>query len=107
MTEERRPSFASDFPRTLALDELVEAFARGDYARVRAEGPRLEKTSEEEAVRAAARTLVERTRPDPLVVRLLLVTGALLVVLAAWWIVHGKVPPGGAPAAPPVERVRQ
>jgi hypothetical protein len=105
MTDERRPTFARDFPRSPALDELVDAFGRGDYARVRAEAPSLEKASEDDAVRAAARTLVERTRPDPLLVRLVIVTGALLVVLAAWWIVHGKAPPGSTPTGPPVERV--
>ena len=40
-------------------------------------------------MRAAAKTLVERTQPDPVAVRLVLLTGVLLVVLAGWWIVHG------------------
>jgi hypothetical protein len=106
MTDERRPTFARDFPRTPALDELVDAFGRGDYARVRVDAPALEKASEDDAVRAAARTLVERTRPDPLVVRMFLVTGVLLVVLAAWWIARGKAPPGATQTAAPVERVR-
>ncbi len=105
MTEERRPSFARGFPRTPPLDALVDAFERGDYARVRAEAPALAARDEDEAVRAAARTLVERTRPDPLVVRLLLVAGALLVVLAGWWIVHGKAPAGASRTTPPVEHV--
>jgi hypothetical protein len=104
---ERRPSFASGFPASRELDALVDAFARGDYAHVRAEAPRLEKASEDEAVRAAARTLVERTEPDPLAVRMLLLTGALLLVLAAWWVVHGKAPPAATQITPPVERVRQ
>jgi len=105
MSVERRPSFAAEFPASAELDALVAAFTRGDYAHVRAEGPKLEKTSADEAVRAAAKTLVERTQPDPLAVRLLLLTGLLLAVLAGWWIVHGKPPPGASPTTTPVERV--
>jgi hypothetical protein len=107
MPLDHRPSFASAFPVSPELDTLVEAFARGDYARVRAEAPKLEIASEEQAVRAAARTLVERTAPDPLAVKLLLLTGALLVLLTGWWIVHGKAPAGATPMTTPVERVRE
>jgi hypothetical protein len=102
----RRPSFASGFPASPELDALVDAFARGDYATVRAEAPVLEKASDDEAIRAAARTLVERTEADPLAVRLLLAAGVLLLVLAGWWIVHAKAPPGATQTSPPVERVR-
>lgn len=103
----RRPSFASDFPRMPELDALVDAFAQGDYARVRADGPRLADASADAAVREAARLLVDRTRPDRLAVGLVALTGVLLVVLSAYWIVHGKAPPGGGPPAkPPVERVK-
>jgi hypothetical protein len=107
MSFERRPSFARAFPASPELDALVEAFARGDYARVRAEAPKLAKATEDETTRAAAMTLVERTAPDPLAVRLLLLTGALLVFLTGWWIVHGKAPPAATHATTPVERVRQ
>ena len=34
------------------LDALVDAFARGDYAQVRADGPELEKATNDDAVRA-------------------------------------------------------
>ncbi|MGH7293758.1 MAG: hypothetical protein ACRELB_02440 [Polyangiaceae bacterium] len=101
----RRPTFASDFPATPELDALVDAFAEGNYARVRAEAPKLAETTTDDAVRAAARTLVDRTKPDPLAVKMLLVTGALLVVLAGWWIVHGKAPAGATRTSPPIERV--
>jgi hypothetical protein len=90
---ERRPRFARDFPRSSELDGLVEAFARGDYARVRAEGATLERSSEDAAVRRAARLLVERTEPDRLAVWLLALAALLLLTLSAWWIVHGKAPP--------------
>jgi hypothetical protein len=105
MSVERRPSFAAEFPSSPELDALVDAFARGDYAHVRAEGPKLQKTSADEAVRAAAKTLVERTQPDPLAVKLLVATGVLLVVLTGWWIVHGKAPAGATQTSAPVERV--
>ncbi|HEY1696021.1 MAG TPA: hypothetical protein VGG39_27830 [Polyangiaceae bacterium] len=102
----RQPSFASGFPASPELEALVDAFARGDYATVRAEAPKLEKASGDEAIRTAARTLVERTEPDPLAVRLLLAAGVLLVVLAGWWVVHAKPPPGATQTSPAVERVR-
>ncbi len=109
MSDERRPSFARDFPRLPALDALVDAFARGNYARVREDAPKLQASSDDGAVRKAAGLLVERTRPDPLAVGLLAIAGALLAVLTVYWIVHGKAPPGSAPTAvptaPPVEHV--
>ena len=97
--------FAVDFPASPELDALVDAFARGDYAHVRAEAPKLEKATEDVAVRAAARTLLERTRPDPLAVRLLLLTGVLLLVLTGWWVAQGKAPQGATQTTTPVERV--
>ena len=102
-----RPTFANDFPASPELDALVDAFERGDYAHVRAEAPKLERASTDEAVVAAARTLVERTRPDPLAVKMLLLTGLLLVVLAGWWVVHGKAPPGATQTTTPIERVHR
>jgi len=105
MSAERRPSFAAEFPASPELDALVDAFSRGDYAHVRDEGPKLQSTTSDEAVRAAAKTLVERTQPDPLAVKLVLLTGVLLVVLTGWWIVHGKAPPGATQTTAPVERV--
>ena len=107
--EPRRPSFASDFPRVPELDALVEAFARGDYARVRADAPKLASSAPDAAVCDAARTLLERTRPDRLAVALIAFTAVLLVALSAYWVVHGKAPPGGgttAPTRPPVEHVK-
>jgi hypothetical protein len=89
MPEDRRPLFARDFPRTPALDALVGAFARGDYARVRAEGPKLAESAEDSSVRRAALTLVEHTAPDPLATWLLVLAGALLVALSVYWIAHG------------------
>ncbi len=94
MEETRRPAFARAFPREPALDALVAAFERGDYAHVRAEAPRLADTTPDTAVKDAARTLVERTRPDRLAVALMVLTGVLLAALTAYWSVNGKPPPG-------------
>jgi len=91
MTARLRPSFARAFPRDPELDALVDAFERGNYAQVRAEAPRLAASADED-VRRAARTLVERTRPDALAVGLLLLAAALVGLLSAWWIAHGHPP---------------
>jgi hypothetical protein len=84
-----RPRFAHAFPRTPDLDALVETFARGDYAAVRAQAPALERSTDDPAVREAARTLVERTRPEPAAVALLAIAALLLAVLGAWAVLAG------------------
>lgn len=94
----RRPSFARGFPEDAELDALVEAFASGNYARVRAEAPALAERTDRDDVRAAARLLRERLEPDPLAKSLLLLTAALLVGLSFWFVAHP------APKAPPEER---
>jgi len=100
------PDFFADLPDAEELDAAKEAFARGDYARVRAEAARLA-GAEDEAIRKAAALLVARTKPDPLSLWFFALTAALLLVLAGWWIAHGKAPPGsGPPSSPPVERVK-
>ena len=102
MPSDGRPRFASDFPRAPELDALVEAFARGDYARVRAAGRTLAASGgQPDDVRRAARTLVSRTAPDPLSVWLLALTGALLIVLSAYWIAHGRAPARSDPSRGP------
>lgn len=83
------PAFAKEFPRHPELDALVEAFARGDYAKVREEAPRLVgNEAEDDAVRQAARTLRERIEPDPTSKALFVIAAALLVLLSAWWVTH-------------------
>jgi hypothetical protein len=106
MDDRRRPAFANEFPRDPALDALVGAFARGNYAQVRAEAPKLAAATDDAAVRDAARTLVDRTRPDRLAVGLLVVTAVLLVTMTGYWIVNGKAPPGSGPIKPTVEHPR-
>lgn len=79
------PSFAASFPRDPALDALVVAFARGDFRRVRRDGPLLARSAASPDVRAAALTLVDRTRPDPLALVFFGLATALLVFLSAYW----------------------
>jgi hypothetical protein len=107
----RRPTvgtvaFARDFPVHARLDALVDAFARGDYAHVRAEAPGLIDSAEPQDVREAARVLLERTRPDPLAALLLALTAALLAFLAVYWVAHGKAPASTPSQQPAMERVR-
>lgn len=82
------PSFLAGFPKHPELDALVAAFVRGDYARVRAEAPRLADRAESDEVRAAARELARRIEPDPVSKALLLLAIALLVALAGWYFSH-------------------
>jgi hypothetical protein len=88
------------------LDELALAFERGDYARVRSRAPALE-SSPDQAVRDAARALLDRTKPDPLAVLILVLTAALLAIVTVYWAIHGKAPEHQQlPGAPSIERVR-
>jgi len=80
-----RPAFAREFPRDPALDALVLAFARGDFRRVREEGPRLVAAAASDDVRAAVGELVRRTRPDPLAALFFGLAAALLVFLSVYW----------------------
>jgi hypothetical protein len=105
-SEPRRPSFAEEWPRVAELDALVDAFVRGDYARVRRQAPRLAESAQDEPVRRAALELRSRIEPDRLALLLVALAAALLVVLGVWWIAHGKAPASNSPPSPPVERVR-
>jgi len=92
-----RPLFTRDFPADEALDALVAAFARGDYAEVRARAPALARSAADEGVRRAARTLLDRTKPDPLALWILGLSGALLLALSTYWMSHGRRPANPAP----------
>jgi hypothetical protein len=99
-----RPRFAEGFPEGVPeLDALVQAFADGDYRRVRTEAPKLAAKTEAEAVKRAAAELVAHTRPEPAIVWLIALTFALLVFLSAWWIAHAHAP---EQLPVPVEHVR-
>lgn len=102
--ERRVPSFARDFPASPELDALVDTFARGDYASVRANAPKLAASTQDEAVRRAAQTLVLRTRPDPGALTLVVLTAILLAAMTGYWVANAHAPPGAAPPKPTVER---
>lgn len=89
------PAFARSWPADPALDALLSAFERGNYAHVRAEAPKLAERTEDPAVRAAARELRRRIDPDPVASVLLLVAIALLVVLASHYLGHRPDKPAG------------
>ncbi len=101
------PKFAADFPRHDELDALVVAFARGDYATVRARAPELAKRADDDAVKRAARRLEEALLPDPAAKILFFLTAGLLVFLTAWWLTHDhpEVKASTPPPAPTVEIV--
>ncbi len=80
----KRARFLETLPDDAALRELGEAFEAGNYARVRAEAPKLAQSSEREDVRAAAADLARRIEPDPLVKYLFLVAVLLLLAIAAF-----------------------
>jgi hypothetical protein len=82
------------------LEAMIEAFARGDYARVRADAKELERASHDDALKQAARALVDRTNPDPLALALLAMAALLLAVLGGWWMVDVR-PPDGPHRPPP------
>ncbi len=77
-----RPTFHAWFPRHEELEVLVRAFEVGNYALVRERAPKLAQSADSEKVRAAARELLARIEPDPLMKYLLLAATLLLVFLA-------------------------
>lgn len=85
-----RPLFVLGFPKDPELDRLVQAFEAGNYAFVREHAARLAERAGSEAVRQAARELMRRIEPDPLIKLLLALSIALFVALAVWaYRTHG------------------
>lgn len=82
------PAFARDFPRHPELDELVAAFARGDYLTVRERAPKLASSTADAKIKRAAETLRERIEPDRSSKVLFLLAGLLLAFLTGWWVTH-------------------
>lgn len=79
-----RPAFLLRFPVDAALEELIEAFERGDYRKVRELSPGVIARSERAEVQAAARELLRRIEPDPLLKFLLFASMALFVAVVAY-----------------------
>ncbi len=94
--EDGRPLFARTYPRHADLDALVDAFERGNYARVRLEAPALAGRAEDPAVKRAAEDLFKRIQPD-FVSKTLLVIAALLLVFFAYHYLGGHAHGGKAP----------
>jgi hypothetical protein len=97
-----RPPFAKDYPPE--LDELLEAFERGNYASVREGTGKLSRESKDEKVKAAAADLRSRTEADPMQKILLVIVALLLVGLGVYWWAHQQAPGTpreGAPVARP------
>ncbi len=92
-----RPAFAAKFPRDPELDRLVDAFARGDHATVRAGAEPLAARADDPAIAAAARELRARLSPDRLAYVLLLAPAILLLVLTLWAIHRSHAPTSPAP----------
>lgn len=86
------PAFAKDFPRDPELDRLVALFEQGNYAAVRKDARALARSTEDEAVRVAARQLLTRIEPEPAAVYLVVIAALLLAVLAGWYWSHPHAP---------------
>jgi len=100
MTVIGRPAFARELPEDPKIEAMLEAFTRGDYAGVRAEAKVIERSASDESIKRAARSLVERTRADPLAITLLALTALLLAFVGGFWKVHGKAPALASPQTP-------
>jgi hypothetical protein len=77
-----------NFPADPELAALADAFEQGNFARVRAEAPRLAQRTGDEAVKRAALELRRRIDPDPWLVFLLGLCCALFAFLVIWTYVH-------------------
>jgi len=83
-----RPPFARVYPHHDALDRLVAAFDRGDFALVRSEIPAILDGDEDESVKRAAADLRRRLDPAPTSVFLWALGVALLVFLFGYYVSH-------------------
>jgi hypothetical protein len=107
------PAFAREFPRHPELDDLVAAFARGDYHTVREGAPKLAASTKDDRIKRAAETLRARIEPDPTSRILFAFAALLLAFLTFYWVKHsgaeGGLPqqtsPKPAKSVPTVEHV--
>lgn len=82
-----RPRFLLKFPDQPELKRLSRAFELGNYAEVRKGAPAL-LDNEDQAVRKAARELLTRIEPDPLMKYLLALAISLFVLIV--WYTYGS-----------------
>lgn len=88
--EERdeRPAFARAYPPDPRLDDLVVAFARGNFRRVREEALPLAESADDPRVAEAARDLRRRIDPAPGALYLIALGVALLAYLFLHYRAH-------------------
>jgi hypothetical protein len=79
-----RPRFIFTYPDDPELAKLTAAFERGDFRSVGIGAKELEKTATDPEVKAAARDLMLRIQPDPLVRWFWLVAVVVFTFLVAW-----------------------
>jgi len=94
------PSFAKNFPADPRLERIVALFEAGNYAQVRTDARALLTSTEDTALRSAARELLKRLEPDPLALYLLAISTGLLIVLAGWYWSHPHDAPPALPNLP-------
>jgi hypothetical protein len=83
-----RPAFAKDFPQHPEIDRVLDLFERGNYARAREDARALVKSTDDDAVRAAAREILKRLDPEPAAIYLVAISALLLALLAGWYWTH-------------------
>lgn len=81
---EERPRFLLDFPEDPQLEPLIELFEEGNFYELRKRVKALEQEGPPVAIRAAALELLERTRPDPSMIWLLLLCLGLFAFIVGW-----------------------
>ncbi len=79
-----RPRFLLNFPKDPALDDLVDAYERGNFKYVRANATQLILETKDPEVKRAAEQLRKRIDPDPLVVTMLAIAIGLFSFLVVW-----------------------
>lgn len=86
--EPRRAEFLEDLPDAPELQPLIDAFAEGNYARLRSLERELRSTTSDPELLALARELVERTEPDPLAKKLLGLSILFFLLIVGWVYLH-------------------
>jgi hypothetical protein len=72
------------------LARLHDTFRRGDYLATREGARRLAATTDDEAVRTAARELSARTEASGAMIALYLLAAAVVLTVSGYWLVHGR-----------------
>lgn len=81
----KRPSFASGYPQSETLDDLLGAFDAGDFAAVREGTSALLASETDDAILAATADLRRRIYPGATAVYILALSVGLLLFLAGYY----------------------